>query len=214
MKAILIIAGPSAVGKTTVAAQIVSDSEGFEYVRSATTRAARGDGRDAEYIYLSKEEFLSRIKSRDMLEYTEYSGNLYGTPREEIDRIFSLGKIPVLVLDINGVASLKGAGGDFSVFSFYIWDTPDVIERRLYERMLSDKSDNREEVFKGRVAANIADLLQIEQIAPLFDLLLKNENIQATKEKILSELKRLSLCGTRDEERIEKEILEIKKSLK
>ena len=107
MKKILVIAGPSAVGKTTVMNEILRQNAGFEYIRSATTRAPRGDVFDLEYIYLSKEEFLERIENGGVLEYTEYGGNFYGTPKSEIERIFSVGKTPVLILDLNGVKSLK-----------------------------------------------------------------------------------------------------------
>ena len=97
MKKVLILAGPSAVGKTTLMSEILS----------------RGDGRDQEYIYLTKEKFLNCVKRAEMLEYTEYGGNMYGTPKYEIDRIFSDGKIPLLILDINGVKALKALQSDF-----------------------------------------------------------------------------------------------------
>ena len=77
MSAILVIVGPSGVGKTTVANRVVERSPSFEFVRSATTRAPRGDGNDSEYLYLTREEFLGRVNSGKMLEYMEYGGNLY-----------------------------------------------------------------------------------------------------------------------------------------
>ena len=70
MRKILILAGPSAVGKTTVMKEILSRSDEFEFIRSATTRAPRGDGHDSEYIYLTEIEFKKRIADGEMLEYT------------------------------------------------------------------------------------------------------------------------------------------------
>ena len=71
MNAILVIVGPSGVGKTTVANRVVERDPSFEFVRSATTRAPRGDGNDSEYIYLTREEVLGRVESGKMLEYME-----------------------------------------------------------------------------------------------------------------------------------------------
>ena len=90
MNKILILAGPSAVGKTTVADYILKSYPSFSLVRSATTRAKRGDGHDAEYIYLSREEFNARLLSGKMLEHTEYANEMYGTPASEIERIFDV----------------------------------------------------------------------------------------------------------------------------
>ena len=92
---ILVIVGPSGVGKTTVADKILSSKAEFSFVRSATTRLPRGDGKDSEYLYVSREEFARRVENGEMLEYMEYGDNLYGTPRSEIDRVFSEGRIPL-----------------------------------------------------------------------------------------------------------------------
>ena len=78
MKKIMILAGPSTAGKTTVMMNMLDKRPRFEYIRSATTRAPRGDGHDAEYIYLSVEEFISRIENDGMLEHTNFGGNFYG----------------------------------------------------------------------------------------------------------------------------------------
>ena len=84
MKKALVLVGPSAVGKTTVMSELIRRGPEFEFIRSATTRSPRGDGHDDEYIYLTVDEFRARISTGGMLEYTEYGGNLYGTPASEI----------------------------------------------------------------------------------------------------------------------------------
>ena len=101
MNRVLVIAGPSAVGKTTVMKKILTLYPEFEFVRSATTREARNDSHKSEYIYLSVDEFKKRLSDGKMLEYTEFGGNFYGTPESEIERIFAQGKIPLLILDSN-----------------------------------------------------------------------------------------------------------------
>ncbi|MBQ7333510.1 MAG: guanylate kinase, partial [Clostridia bacterium] len=106
MRSIVILAGASGVGKTSVAAEILSRNDEYRLIRSATTRAPRGDSHDGEYIYVSEEEFKELIFRGELLEYMNYGGNFYGTPVSEINLAFSLGKTPLLILDIEGVKSL------------------------------------------------------------------------------------------------------------
>ena len=107
MKYAVVLVGASAVGKTTLAVRLLSCDGEFAYIRSATTRAARGDAHDSEYIYLSRDEFLSRAEKGEMLEYMEYGGNCYGTPKSELERAFSEGKTPLLILDLEGISALR-----------------------------------------------------------------------------------------------------------
>lgn len=210
MSAVLVLAGPSAVGKTTVMQEIISKNTRFEYVRSATTRAPRGDGKDAEYIYLSQERFLSDISSGKMLEYTEYGGNLYGTPAEEIDRILKMGRIPTLILDINGVKSLKSQTGNFDVFAVYIWEDVKILENRLYERMLSDKSSRAEETFKKRREVNLRDLSSVSDFAYLFDAFIRNTEVENTAKEILLGFSRFTNGIRRDAGSVENIINQIR----
>lgn len=139
-KRILIIAGPSAVGKTTLATALFEADPRFEFVRSVTTRAPRGDSFDDEYIYVTHEEFLHLIETSGVLEHTEYAGNLYGTPRSEIDRITAEGRIPLLVLDVNGVRSLSINKGDIKPCGVYVYDELDTLKDRLINRYCGDES--------------------------------------------------------------------------
>ena len=94
---LLVVAGPSGGGKTAVTNLIAQRDPRFTFLRSATTRAKRGDGNDGEYIYLSRDEFLSLEKSGGFVESTEYNGELYGTTVEEVKRAAAEEKIPLLV---------------------------------------------------------------------------------------------------------------------
>lgn len=185
MDRILVISGPSAAGKTTVMTRILELFDGrFEYIRSATTRGKRGDSHDDEYLYLTRDEFLNLVSSNGILEYMEYGGNLYGTPRSEIERIFASGRIPLLILDLVGVESLKSKLGRDSVFSVYVYEDLSVIDERLlsrYERKESDKRSCEE-----RMAQNRRDYLSLPDKAQNFDLALKNTTVTETAENILS----------------------------
>ena len=103
----IVISGPAGSGKGTVNAHLLQTGE-FAYSVSATTRAPRpGEVDGVNYHYITKEEFLSRIESGDMLEYTEYCGNYYGTPRKEAEEVLSSGKNLILEIEVEGAGNIK-----------------------------------------------------------------------------------------------------------
>lgn len=175
MKNILIIAGPSAVGKTTIAHRMLELDSRYEFVRSVTTRPCRGDQFNSEYIYISDEEFRHLIATGGVLEHTEYAGNFYGTPRSEIDRITSEGKIPLLILDMNGVASLSDNRGDISPCGVYIYDDIDVMEKRLFDRYKDDMdSPETQRRYASRTRQNIIDYSQLPSRESVFYAFIEN----------------------------------------
>ena len=188
MKNILIIAGPSAVGKTTVAHRMLELDDRFEFVRSVTTRPCRADQFDNEYIYITTEEFIRLIETAGVLEHTEYAGTLYGTPRSEVVRVTEAGRIPLLILDLEGVRSLSNAKG-IGVAAIYVYDALSVMDNRLYERFLkgSDTEDNRLK-YDNRISANLYDYGRITEYKDYFYAFVKNsDSISEVAARILSE---------------------------
>lgn len=189
MNGILIIAGPSAVGKTTVAWEMLKNDGRFEFVRSATTREVRGgDGYSSEYIYVTREEFEKLIRTEGVLEWTEYAGAYYGTPRSEITRIHSAGKIPLLILDVVGVHSLVSKD-DLSVCGVYVYDNLSVMEDRIFQRYLGEgeNADGRRR-FESRKKQNRDDYLSLPEIIGDFYGTVKNEGTPAETAKKVAEV--------------------------
>ena len=174
MKKLLVLAGPSAVGKTTISDEIMRQNGKFTLSRSATTRAPRGDGHDDEYVYLTRDEFLTAIESGDILEHTEYSGDLYGTPKSEILRAEREGKYALFILDLAGVASLRESEFADDTLFVYIYDTLNTLEERLYARYMDPPTVDGLTKFAKRKEQNIADYLGFDKHAPLFDLMISN----------------------------------------
>ena len=103
----LIISGPAGSGKGTVNRHLLATGD-FVYSVSATTRAPRPEDTDGvTYHFISREEFLSRIESGGMLEYTEYCGNFYGTPRKEAEAVLDSGKNLILEIEVDGAHQIK-----------------------------------------------------------------------------------------------------------
>ena len=182
----IIIAGPSGVGKTTVADRLIEELGTLEMSRSATTRPIRYDGRENEYIYLGREEFLSAIEAGDMAEHAEYGGCLYGTRKSELERILSLGKQPILVLEYNGVLSLKQSL-DYPVFAFYVYESLDAIRHRL---VLRDGADS--EKVEKRCSQNACDYRILPTITERFDAFVENNDLDiciATLTEMIAQLR-------------------------
>ncbi len=82
MKKLIVVSGPSGVGKGTIVKTLVKTREDVVESVSCTTRAPRqGEVHGREYYFLTKEEFTRRIREDDFLEYDEHFGNFYGTPK-------------------------------------------------------------------------------------------------------------------------------------
>ena len=198
----LVIAGASCSGKTTVVNSILEKHQDLELSRSVTTRAPRGDGNDGEYIYLNRESFEGEIGKGNILEYTEYSGELYGTPHSELYRISKSGKTPVLILDLKGVASLN-ASDKVNACAVYIWDDIEVIDKRLYERYLGTPSLDGLKKYVSRKERNNQDFLSVREFSPGFYAFVKNSSDPAvTGERIMDILSDFNAGVTRNEEDI------------
>lgn len=197
---ILIIAGPSGVGKTVIAEAIRAKNPAFDFIRSATTRQKRGDSHDDEYLYFTDEEFDLAVANDDILEYMEYAGAKYGTPRCEVNRAINEGKIPLLVLDLVGVRSMASKSG-FSPCSVYVWCDNEVITDRLYNRYLGDgESDKGRTNFNTRSSRNLSDFSEITDYEPYFFTFVKNDGtIEECRDRIMAIFDDFRLGAPRDD---------------
>jgi guanylate kinase len=108
---LVVMAGPSAVGKGTLASYIVKNFPGFVLSVSATTRTPRaGEIDGVSYLFLSGEQFMQKVDSGLMLEWATVHGNhSYGTPREPVEVAISHGLNVILEIDVQGAFQVKKA---------------------------------------------------------------------------------------------------------
>ncbi len=104
---LIVISGPAGSGKGTVIGRLL-ESEDFVYSVSATTRSPRpGEIDGKNYHFISKKEFERRIADGEMLEYTSYCRNYYGTPLKEAREILNAGKNLILEIEVEGAMNVK-----------------------------------------------------------------------------------------------------------
>jgi guanylate kinase len=108
---LIVLSGPSAVGKGTLASFIIGNNENFELSVSATTRSARsGEVAGESYIFVSDEEFSRLIESDELLEWATVHGkHRYGTPRLPVENALAKGRNVVLEIDVQGAFQVKKA---------------------------------------------------------------------------------------------------------
>lgn len=104
---IVVVSGPAGSGKGTVNAELLKTGE-FVYSVSATTRAPRpGEVDGVNYHFITEDEFRARLDEGGMLEYTQYCGNFYGTPRKEAEEVLDSGKHLILEIEVDGAMQVK-----------------------------------------------------------------------------------------------------------
>lgn len=105
---LFIVSGPAGSGKGTVVKELVTNHEGIELSISATTRQPRpGEVDGVHYHFITKEEFENRIKNGEILEYTTYCDNYYGTPLKEVKKALKAGKDIILEIEVDGAMQVK-----------------------------------------------------------------------------------------------------------
>ena len=131
---VVIVSGPSGVGKSTICKEILKKLDYIYLSLSVTTRPkseAEVDGQD--YWFVSEEDFRERIEKDLLLEHAEVFGHLYGTPKDKVDEAVQAGKIVILEIDVQGAIKAKAVFPD-AVMIFILAPTEKDLAIRLNHR--------------------------------------------------------------------------------
>lgn len=170
-----IISGPSGVGKSTVLNALLKEYPDLYFSVSATTREPReGELDGIHYHFIEPENFHKMIEEDAFLEYAEYVGNFYGTPKKFVDEAMEQGKDVVLDIEVQGALQV-------------VHKRPDVVRifiappswQALEERLTSRGTDSPEKVQKRLVRAKVE-----LQTANTYDYFVINDTVERAVREI------------------------------
>ena len=138
---VIVISGPSGVGKDATIARIKQSGLKFHHVTTATTRDKRPRETDGvDYLFISRDEFGERVKNDEFLEYAEVYGNYYGVPKSEVRRGLT-GDMDLLIkVDVQGAVTLKEKIPD-AVFVFLLPPSAEDLHQRIRSRRADTEKD-------------------------------------------------------------------------
>ena len=153
---LIIMSGPSGVGKGTIREELMKDkSLNLFYSVSMTTRNKRpGEENGREYYFVTREEFDRNIATGNLLEWAEFVGNRYGTPKDKVEATRDEGKNVLLEIEVNGTSQVLEKVHDEGVISIFI--APPSIEE--LERRIRGRGTEADDVVKGRLARATKEL--------------------------------------------------------
>ncbi len=133
---IIIITAPSGAGKTSITRYLLAKYSQFEFSISAATRLSRGNEKyGVDYYFMSVDDFKHKIHENEFVEWEMvYEGKYYGTLKQELERIWSHNKVPMLDIDVKGAIHVQQQFPDTSLSIFIEPPTVDELKIRLAGR--------------------------------------------------------------------------------
>lgn len=176
---LILISGPSAVGKNTIIEKIIERYQDFTLMKSFTTREKRAsdDTIKVVYEYVSKEEFEGKISRGEMFEYSEVHGNYYGIPFENLDR--AIDENFIKDIDVLGNIKIRDTYGKKTKVVSIFLDAPDEI--------LKDRLEKRGET-PDRVKKRMERNNMEREYKKDYDLVIENLELEKTLNQIFSYL--------------------------
>lgn len=175
---LIVFSGPSGVGKGTVRKKVFEKiGDKLYYSISMTTRAMReGETNAVEYYFVSKDKFMSELEVGNVLEYNEYVGNFYGTPKDIIFEKINQGIDVVLEIDVNGARQIKEKVPN----CLSIFVAPPSFEA-LKERLIGRNTDS-DEIIQKRLNAAKKEIA----LADLYDYIVINDSVDDAANEVAS----------------------------
>ena len=180
LKKLIIITGPSGVGKGTIVKEILDKEKNIWLSISATTREPRRGEKEGEnYYFLSDEKFKNMINKKLFLEWAQFAGNYYGTPLSSVNEKIEKGFIVLLEIEVEGAKQIKDKFPE-ALSIFLLPPNKEELEKRIRNR----GTEKEEAIIKRLSRANY----EIASSAK-FDFVLINHYVNETVEEILKIIK-------------------------
>lgn len=188
---LFVVSAPAGCGKDTILGELFKRTDMAGYAVSATTRAPReGEVNGVHYHFLTREEFERKIAEKEVLEYTEYCGNYYGTLKRSVDDLLESGKDAILKIEVEGAMNIKKMFPEARLV-FILPPSWEVLEKRLRDRgtETEDKIVERTKQARNEVV-----------FAKNYDYLIVNDDLNAAVDDLLAVLKAEKLRRVNNDE--------------
>lgn len=183
---VVILTGASSVGKGQIRDRLLADADlNLFYSISETTRPQKEgeiDGKD--YYFVSHEAFAESVKNKELLEYTEFNGYYYGTPKAQVDFLVDKGKNVLIEVEAQGVGPIKLSIPD-ALAIFVMPASMEELEKQIEMRYKDDEASVQRRINKAKMEM---------ELAPLFRNVVTNDDV----DKAVNEIKELILKVQKD----------------
>ena len=174
---LIVLSGPSGVGKSTVISELLGQRQDIHFSVSFTTRQPRvGEANGVNYNFVDRPEFERMIADGELLEHAEYVGNYYGTSLKVIEEKLAAGIDVLLDIEVQGAAKVRAKCPE-AVLIFIIPPSFEELSRRLHRR-----ATDAEEVIQGRLQKAREECKQI----PNYDYLVVNDKVSEAAGEIIA----------------------------
>ncbi len=170
---LLIISGPSGVGKTTITRAIERAVVGSVFSVSVTTRQKTvDDAEGVDYRFVTDEQFEQMVANDELLEHADVFGKKYGTPRDLVEEHLSEGRLVILEIDVNGAEQVKAKMPD--AFGLFIEPpSEDVLLDRLRARNREDEDSIQKRFAEAKREISVA------KSGDVYSAFIVNKNLEA-----------------------------------
>ena len=180
LKKLIIITGPSGVGKGTVVKELLDRNKDIWLSISATTRNPRIGEKDGEnYYFLSDEKFKDMIDKKEFLEWAQFAGNYYGTPLSTINEKIKKGFVVLLEIEVEGAKQIKKKFPE-ALSIFLLPPSKEELEKRIRNR-----GTEKEEAINSRLSRANYEIASSSK----FDYVLTNHDVDETVKGIFKIIK-------------------------
>lgn len=177
---LIVLSAPSGCGKGTILNSVLEQNDNLFYSISATTRPPREGEEDGKhYHFVSKDEFRQLIDRDEVIEYTTYCDNYYGTPRKAIEEQLAKGRDVILEIEVDGAMQIKNSYPN-AMFVFIL--PPSVAELK---RRLGKRGTESEEVIDGRLKEAVNEIA----MAYKYDYIIVNDELETAIDTLNSVIK-------------------------
>ncbi|MCE5004323.1 guanylate kinase [Staphylococcus chromogenes] len=200
---LIVLSGPSGVGKGTVRKRIFDDSTtSYKYSISMTTRSMRvGETDGVDYFFKTRDEFEKLIEEDAFIEYAEYVGNYYGTPVQYVRETMNAGHDVFLEIEVEGAKQVRKKFPD----ALFIFLAPPSLDH-LRERLIGRGTESEE-----KIQSRVNEARKEVEMMNLYDYVVVNDEVDLAKDRIQAIVEAEHLKRERIEAKYRKMLLEAKK---